>query len=316
MNQTVKHSLLIFVSGLSYGLIVPFLNFAYATGATPIQVLSCEYVIAIALLALFVGVFRRAHISRRQFLRLLGAGVVSTCSTLCYSTSLQLLPPNVAITLLFQFAWMGVVLEAIVKRRLPGAYEVVAAVVILVGTFFATGLIAPGGLSFVEGLNPLGLAAGVGSAVFYTLYLYLSSRVATELPTPCRSLCMLSAGLVLTVAINPAYVPSAPQIFGQLTWIAPALAAAGILVPQLLIAHSAPHLPAGLTTIMASSELPSGILCSIILLGDTCTPEIVLGVLLVLGGIALSQLWPLVRRLPDRVEPVQSPEHRVCRDQG
>jgi drug/metabolite transporter (DMT)-like permease len=297
MNATLRHSLLIFVSGLSYGLIVPLFTFAYATGATPVEVLASEYVISIAVLAVYVGLFKRTHINRRQLLQLLGCGVVSTGSTICYSTALQLLPPNVAITLLFQFSWMGVVLEAVSQRRAPRAYEVLAVVVIVVGTLFATGWLAPDGLGSLEALSPLGVAAGLGSAVCYTGYLFLSGRVATQLPAPCRSICLLSAGLVLTVAIDPAYVLRAPQIFTELGWIAPALAVSGILLPQLLIAYSTPHLPAGLTTIMASSELPSGIVCSILILGDACTPQIILGVLLVLAGIVVSQVLPMSKRV-------------------
>jgi drug/metabolite transporter (DMT)-like permease len=194
------------------------------------------------------------------------------------------------LTLLFQFSWMGVVLEAIVNRRLPGKLTVLAIVVILIGTLFSTDVVSPQGLQDFLNLNPLGLAAGVGSALTYTAYLFLAGRVEVEMPAPRRSFFMAIGSLVLTLVINPAYFLSAPQVISELGWLTFALAFAGILLPMLLAAYSAPHLPTGLTTIMAASELPCGILCSVFILGDPCGPEVIIGILLVLGGIALSQV--------------------------
>jgi drug/metabolite transporter (DMT)-like permease len=62
------------------------------------------------------------------------------------------------------------------------------------------------------------------------------------------------------------------------------------LLPVTLLALGSPHLPNGLTSIMASSELPAGIVCAGLFAGSVITPAVGAGAALVLAGIVLSQL--------------------------
>jgi drug/metabolite transporter (DMT)-like permease len=68
-----------------------------------------------------------------------------------------------------------------------------------------------------------------------------------------------------------------------------ALGLIGICTPVILIALSAPKLPTSLTTIMASSELPSGVICAMIFMGDPISLPVGFGVVLVLVGIVVSE---------------------------
>ncbi|MDR0499715.1 MAG: hypothetical protein LBG97_00490, partial [Coriobacteriales bacterium] len=142
--------------------------------------------------------------------------------------------------------------------------------------------------------NPIGIACGLLSALFYTAFLVGSSRTATDLPPASRSMIVHIGSLTIAMAICPTYIPDG--IIIQVAWVGPFLGLA-IMIPVFLIANSAPKLPHGLTTIMAASELPAGIVCAAIFLGEAMPPTVFFGVIVVLFGIVLSESDTIVSLL-------------------
>jgi drug/metabolite transporter (DMT)-like permease len=162
---------------------------------------------------------------------------------------------------------------------------------IFAGTFLAAGIFEWG----FGALNPLGIFYGLLSAVFYTVFLHLSGRVATNLPTVNRTLFTNAGSLIASFCLVPAFFTTG-AIFWGFTWVALPLALLGIVAPVLLIQKGAPHLPNGVTTIMASSELPSGVLMGAAFVGDPISFLEILGILIILAGIVVSQLDALRQR--------------------
>ena len=74
----------------------------------------------------------------------------------------------------------------------------------------------------------------------------------------------------------------------------------GVILPTTLINYASPKLSTGMVSVMASSELPVGILAAWVLVGDEPTPLVLFGAALVLVGIILKQLPTL---LSARKEP-------------
>ena len=83
----------------------------------------------------------------------------------------------VAITLLFQFTWIGVVIQIVVTRRRPNTAELAAAAIILGGTLLASGLFS----EEAGAMDPLGVACGLLSAVSTALFMFLSGRIGVDL---------------------------------------------------------------------------------------------------------------------------------------
>lgn len=54
-----------------------------------------------------------------------------------YGFAVEQLPASIAIVLLFQFTWIGVILEAVVDRKLPSREKVISMVILLIGTVLA-----------------------------------------------------------------------------------------------------------------------------------------------------------------------------------
>lgn len=285
MNRTLAYALLVFLAGSSYGFIVPVIKIASANGVDVADFLPAQYLLAFFIMGA-VALAKKSLLPKPQELaKLAGVGLFTSCTSLCYYRAVALLPSAVALTLLFQFVWIGVILESIASRKLPDRPTVIAVAIVLVGTVFAAGIFD----SSFANLNPAGLAFGLGSALFYSLFLFASGKVGTEYTVPLRTMMLALGGFIMTSALNVSFFTNAlwdPEVWPY----AVVLSLLGIIVPTSLIALGSPKLPAGMVTIMASSELPVGVLAAWLIVADTPTLPTLAGVVLVLSGIVYNQL--------------------------
>jgi drug/metabolite transporter (DMT)-like permease len=284
MSQTLKHSLIIFLAGTGYGFMIPLARSAFSAGFEPAQITVAQYLVSATLMGSIVAIASRRKMPIKTIIKLLGVGVLAAGVSVFYYRALELLPSAPAVTLLFQFVWMGVAVQAIRERKLPEPITIIAVVVIMLGTVLATGFFEVG--SEALALHPLGILFGLLSAAFYTAFLVASAQVATNLPAANRSFVTAIGSFLVALIICPTFFSS--NAIPDIGWVGIGLGLA-TMVPVFLIAYSAPHLPNGLTTIMAASELPSGIVCAVLLSGDIVSPGIAIGVVIVLAGIVLSE---------------------------
>lgn len=287
MPEKLKYSIIMFIAGCGYGIMVPLVRTAYNSGYDTPDVLVTQYLIAALALALVSLIFSRKKVSPKDALKLMGVGVVAAGVSFFYYQALKLLSPAASLTLLFQFVWMGMVVQAVRTRSLPRTQHVVAVILVIIGAVFATGMLDDG-FSVAE-LDPLGIIFGLLSAVCYTAFLTLSGLVATSLPTINRTLFTTTGSFVISFAIAPTYFVAEPMIVLDPV-LGLTLGIAGICIPVFLINLSSPKLPTGLTSIMASSELPSGVICAAIFIGEPITLTVGIGVVIVLVGVVVSEL--------------------------
>lgn len=291
MKTNLAYPLLVFIAGSSYGFIVPVVKASAGQGIFPSAFLPLQYLTAFILCLGFYLAACRKHAKATSLAKMALLGVFTGLTSICYYTAVTLLPSAVALTLLFQYVWISVLIECIVERHPPTRSSVVAIAIVLVGTVFAAGLLDG---SFGS-LDPVGIAFGAGSALFYALFLYASGRIEPAQPAPLRTLMLTVGGLVVTTLANPqAWVTAATD--ASLWPYAVGLAFLGIIIPTGLINFASPSLSPGMVSIMASSELPVGIFAAWALIGDTPSPLVLFGAFLVLVGIAVKQL-PTLRAL-------------------
>ena len=195
-----------------------------------------------------------------------------------------MLPVSAAITMLFQFTWIGIVIQVIVTRRRPRPAELAAAAIILVGTFLASGMLS----AEVGALDPVGILCGLGSAVSCALFMFFSSRVGCGLPPIQRGLVVCLGACVLGFALCPDYFASGALQAGVWRY-GLVLGLCALFAPVILFGIATPHLSTGLSTIMASSELPCGIAISTALVGESVDALQLAGVAVILAGVAVSQ---------------------------
>ncbi len=289
MNVTLRSAALVLLAGISYGATAPIIKLAHGAGFTWQQITAGQstYGVLLFLLALAVVRLRGQRWQRlapRQLLKLLGTGVVTCCTCALYSIALGYLPVAVALTLLFQFTWVGVLIQVIATQRAPSKAEVASAAIVLVGTLAASGLLST---ELTIDYHPIGMACGMGSAVSCALFMFFTSRVETDLPTIQRGLVICCGSAILAYTLCPTYL-----IDGVVLAQAPFGAPQGLfalLLPVILFGLGGPHLPTGIVSILASAELPTSIVLSLVMLSEPIDAIQAAGVITILVGVVVSQ---------------------------
>ena len=195
------------------------------------------------------------------------------------------LPVAVAITLLFQFTWIGLAIQVITTRRPPRLGEVAAALVILAGTVLASGVYRTG----IAGYDPIGLVCALLSAVSCALFLALSGKVSAPCHSTQRGLLISLGACAMSMTICPGFLLSGAATIQGIAPFGLVTGFFGMMLPVILFGLGSPHLPAGVSTVMAASELPAGLLISMVALGEAIGPVQWVGVAVILAGVVISQ---------------------------
>lgn len=285
-----KAAILVFFGGACYGFNATCYKLSYAWGFSSAQIAAAQMWAGFALFSVFL-LFNRARGKRwaklgcANTMKLLGIGAVTCITSIFYTYAMSVLPVALALTLLFQFTWIGTVIQVIMTRRPPALSQVISAVIIVFGTVFASGLYA----TDLSSCNPWGIAAGLLAAVSCASFLALSGQVQPRCSQAQRGLIVCGGAVIMSHLICPNFIVSGALLQG----IAPLgliAGACGFFLPILLLSMGTPHLPAGLSSVLAASELPAGLLVAMIVLGSPIGTVEWLGVAVILLGICVSQL--------------------------
>lgn len=293
-----KAAILVFFGGACYGFNATCYKLSYAWGFSSAQIAAAQMWAGFALFAVFL-LFNRvrgerwAKLGCANTMKLLGIGAVTCITSIFYTYAMSVLPVALALTLLFQFTWIGTVIQVIMTRRTPALSQVISAVIIVFGTVFASGLYA----TDLSSCNPWGITAGLLAAVSCASFLALSGQIQPRCSQAQRGLIVCGGAVIMSHLICPNFIVSGVLLQG----IAPLgliAGACGFFLPILLLSMGTPHLPAGLSSVLAASELPAGLFVVMIVLGSPIGTVEWLGVAVILLGICVSQLQLFPRKTP------------------
>lgn len=295
--------LLVFFGGACYGFNATCYKISYALGFSSAQIAAAQMWFAFALFAALVVVERVrgrkwTRLGRANTLKLIGIGAVTCATSIFYTFAMSVLPVPLALTLLFQFTWIGTVIQVIMTRKAPAKSQVVSAAIIMLGTVFASGLYA----TDLSNCNPWGIAAGLIAAVCCALFLALSGRIQPACSQAQRGFLICAGAVIMSHVICPDFIVSGVLTQG----IAPlglVAGACGFFLPVLLFSLGAPYLPTGLTSVLAASELPCGLFVAMLVLGEPIGAVEWAGVAVILAGVCVSQLQFLPRARQERPIP-------------
>ena len=295
LSSVLFCSILVLLASCSYAVLSTIVSLAVRAGYGIDVVLVGKFfygwVILLIISAIVFAVRKRQKISwdRKRVMCLAGTGIVMALVTVCYFHSLSYLPISLAIVLLFQYSWMGVVIESAANKRLPSKSKTVSCLVILAGTILAGGIIGSS-ISLSE-MNPIGILLGLSAAFCYALFVFLSGRVSTDMPPLSKSFSISTFGMLFvllfvgTVYGGTAVLEGITNI-GSLVYSIP-LGIFGIAVPILFLAVGAPKISTGMATILNSAELPLEVLLAALIILEPVGPLRWIGVVIILLGIAL-----------------------------
>lgn len=217
--------------------------------------------------------------TRKNIRNLALAGMSMGVTTFVYYFSVQFISVSIAIVLLMQSVWMGVVFDAVLNKTKPGLVKIAAVIIVLFGTVLATNVL------FNEiKLDWRGVALGLLAALSYSITIMATHRVAPDLPSATRSKWMAAGALLLvTVVTFPFLLQSFhPEMF--YTW-GIFFGVFGAFLPALLLNYGMPKVNLGAGAIISSMELPVAVGMAYFLLHEQVNTYQWLGILLILIAI-------------------------------
>ena len=292
MKKMIKNSVLkgVFLVGLgstSYGMLATFVKIAYGEGFTTPEVTIAQFAYGITGM-LLINMFQKAKkrndvakASTKNISQLMLAGTSLGMTSIFYYLAVKYIPVSIAIVLLIQTVWMGVLFEMILEKKRPSTQKIISVIIVLFGTALATNLIK----SKVE-LDWRGIALGLLAAASFTTTMFTANRVATHVSSAQRSLFMLLGGAVIVTgfAIATQTTPFNFEIFMKWGII---LALFGTIIPPLLFNAGFPLTGIGLGSIVSALELPVSVLMAYFLLNEKVILLQWVGIVLIILAIVI-----------------------------
>lgn len=287
-NNKLKGGLLITFGAACYGMLGTYVKMAYLAGFNTAEVTISQFslgVIGLFILTLFQKRSPNALVPTiRSKVRLTIAGTSLGLTSVFYYLSVKYIPVSVAIVLLAQSVWMGVLLESIVRRKIPAAGRLLSVVVIMTGTLLATAV-----LEQSVSLSWKGFAFGIAGACCYTATMYSTNHLDTHFPPLKRSLYMIAGGLIIILCVFHAFINKEFSWKIFLGW-GLLVSLFGTVLPPLLFTRGMPLAGMGLGAILASIEIPVSVIMAKILLHEQVIASQWMGVGLILGAVVLMNI--------------------------
>ncbi|RKP58059.1 EamA family transporter [Cohnella endophytica] len=228
----------------------------------------------------------------KQRLILMAAGTPTAITGLLYYQSLRYIPNSLAILLLFQFTWIGVLMHAIGQKKRPDGIMFVTLAVLFGGTFLAAGIMEEG----LSRFNWIGVIFGLLSAVSYSLFILFSGKAVPGVHPANRSSWMITGGMLFVFILFPPTFLINGLIWGDLMMFGALLGLFGAFLPPVLFAVGVPHIGEGMTGVLGASELPVAVMLSSVVLHEHVSFMQWAGVVLVILGVALPELIKRINR--------------------
>lgn len=255
-----RYILMIFAGACSFGILSTFVKLAYREGYNAAEISVTQAFAGMVVLWLLYILSRRQRysMSAGDWAWLLLTGGCIGITSFIYYVSVAYIPASVAIVILMQFTWIGLLMEAVFFKKIPSLLQLVTTVMILAGTWMGSGLAGNG----IAGLPVKGLLYAGASAFLYAVYIIANSRVGKSVDAGKKSAVIITGSTLCIFLVNaPQLVTSNHFNSGLLKW-ALFLSLFGTVIPPLLFAKGIPKVGAGISGVIMTAELPVAVVCS------------------------------------------------------
>lgn len=285
MKQNWIYPLLIVIAASSYGILSTIVKVAMQHGYTSAEAVTSQYVFGF-LLALILFIFTQRtlpKLTKSGLLTLIFAGACTATTGIVYGHSLNYLPASLAVVMLFQFTWIGLFMDCLIKKRLPSRIELISLAFLFAGTILAAGLIDVD----LSQIAWQGWAFGLAAAFSFATFLQINARPVEGVTTIGRTFILsVVALIIISLVLTPEIIWNG-QLTSGLWKFGIVLGLFGIIFPILLFSIAAPKVGGALVSILSAMELPVAITVSVIVLKESLTILQVCGIILVLFGMML-----------------------------
>lgn len=289
-NNILKGVFLVAMGATSYGMLATFVKLAYKDGYTTAEVTSSQFIygiIGILFINLFQKIVNKEKVqkaSSKNIFQLMVAGTSLGMTSVFYYLCVKYIDVSIAIVLLMQTVWMGVLLEWILDKKRPSIQKIISVIIVLFGTFLATKL-----YEFTIQLDWRGIFWGILAAASFTTTMFTANKVALGISSAQRSLYMLLGGAVIVFTFSTFTQDGFfnVEIFKNYGLF---LALFGTIIPPILLNAGFPKTGLGLGSIVASLELPVSVLMAFIILNEKVVLWQWCGITLIILAIVIMNL--------------------------
>jgi drug/metabolite transporter (DMT)-like permease len=289
-NNILNGVFLVALGATSYGMLATFVKLAYKDGFTTAEITSSQFIYGILgmlLINLFQKIFKKEKAimaTSKNILQLMIAGTSLGMTSVFYYLCVKYIDVSIAIVLLMQTVWIGVLLEWILDKKRPSTQKIISVGIVLFGTFLATKL-----YEFTFQLDWRGIIWGILAAVSFTTTMFTANKVALEISSVQRSLFMLLGGTIIVFTFS-AFTQVGALNFEIFKNYGLFLALFGTIIPPLLLNAGFPKTGLGLGSIVASLELPVSVLMAFLILNEKVVVWQWCGILLIILAIIIMNL--------------------------
>lgn len=289
-NSILKGVFLVGLGATSYGMLATFVKLAYQEHFTTAEVTSSQFIYGI-LGVLVINIFQKAKSKQtiekattRNIFHLMIAGSSLGMTSVFYYLCVKYIDVSIAIVLLMQTVWMGVLLEWFLERRAPSLQKIIAVFIVLLGTILATNI-----LNNTKPIDWRGIIWGLLAASSFTTTMFTANSVARGISSAQRSLYMLLGGalIVFGFALITQTTPFNFTIFWKWGIF---LALFGTIIPPMLLNAGFPHTGIGLGSIVSALELPVSVLMAFFILNEKVITIQWLGIVLIIIAIIIMNI--------------------------
>ena len=284
MKTKIIYPLLIIVAASSYGILSTVIKVAMGRGFTSDEAVTSQYLIGF-FLALVMFVLTKGKIPKlrkKEFISFIFAGIFTGTTGIVYGKSLNYLPASLAVVLLFQFTWIGMLIDCILRKRWPNRPETISLVILFIGTLLAAGVAFEADLS---NIHWRGWLFGFCSAISFAIFLQINSKTIEGITTIERTLFTSFFALILiSIFLSPEILWNGILIREGLWKFGLMLGFFGTILPIFLLAFAVPKVGGGLASILSAMELPVAVFASVIVLHEPITQLQIIGIILILNG--------------------------------
>lgn len=289
-NNMIKGVFLVGLGATSYGMLATFVKLAYKDGFTTAEVTSSQFIYGI-LGVLLINIFQKFRVNTptvkatsKNILQLMLAGTSLGMTSVFYYLCVKYINVSIAIVLLMQTVWMGVLLEWFLDKKAPSLQKIISVGIVLVGTILATNILK----SEIE-LDWRGIVWGMLAAASFTTTMFTANKIALGVSSAQRSLYMLLGGAVIVFGFSIAtqVTPFNLSIFKNYGIF---LALFGTIIPPLLMNAGFPHTGLGLGSIVSSLELPVSVMMAFMILNEQVVALQWIGIILIIMAIVIMNI--------------------------
>lgn len=289
-NNLLKGVFLVGLGASSYGMLATFVKLAYKENFTTAEVTTAQFVYGIIGILIIMALQKPKKKSEelkptnKHIFQLMLAGTSLGLTSVFYYLCVRYINVSIAIVLLMQSVWIGVLLEWLLEKKAPSTQKIIAVFIVLIGTVLATNI-----LNNEVTIDWKGIVFGLLAAASFTTTMFTANKIAVGVNNAKRSLYMLLGGAIV-IAIFTLISQNTPFNFEIFYKWGILLALFGTIIPPILMNAGFPITGIGLGSIVSSLELPVSVSMAFFILNEKVVVWQWFGIILIIAAIVIMNL--------------------------